>query len=143
MSQQITLQAPSIVPTLNYDDAGAAIDWLVSAFGFEKTLVVPGEASAIVHAELSLGNGMIMLETTREDEERTPQRRQSGFAGPGIYVCVQDIDAHYTRAEAAGAEIVRDLFDTDYGSRDYSARDLEGYLWHFGTYVPGSDDGGS
>ena len=53
-----------------------------------------------------------------------------------VYVYVPDIDAHFARAEAAGAEIVVPLKETDYGSREYSARDLEGHLWHFGTYLP-------
>ena len=142
MSTEVIQGAPSIVPGLHYEDAEAAIEWLVSAFGFEKKLVVPGEGGTIAHAELTYGNGLIMLGTTREDD-RPAGRRQGGANGHGIYVCVPDIDAHHARARAAGANIVRDLFETDYGSRDYSARDLEGNLWHFGTYVPGSDDGGS
>jgi uncharacterized glyoxalase superfamily protein PhnB len=56
--------------------------------------------------------------------------------GAGIYVVVEDADAHCARARAAGAEIVDDLHDTDYGSRDYSARDPEGNMWYFGTYQP-------
>ena len=66
-----------------------------------------------------------------------------GFRNPpdevqqGVYVQVEDVDAHYARARAAGAEIVRPLQDTDYGSREYSVRDLEGHLWSFGTYQPG------
>ena len=57
-----------------------------------------------------------------------------------VYVVVEDTDAHHARAKAAGAEIVRELQETDYGSREYSARDSEGHLWHFGTYRPGEAD---
>ncbi|MCM0675632.1 glyoxalase [Micromonospora phytophila] len=53
-----------------------------------------------------------------------------------VYVAVEDVDAHCARARAAGAEIVREPLDTDYGSRDYTARDLAGNVWSFGTYRP-------
>jgi uncharacterized glyoxalase superfamily protein PhnB len=51
----------TVIPCLRYRDAPAAIEWLCRAFGFEKHLVVPGESGTIAHAELSFGNGMIML----------------------------------------------------------------------------------
>ena len=57
----------------------------------------------------------------------------------GIYVCVDDIDAHYRRATAAGAEIIQELADTEYGSREYRALDPEGNMWFFGTYQPLDD----
>jgi uncharacterized glyoxalase superfamily protein PhnB len=62
--------------------------------------------------------------------------RRQATERQGIYVCVDDIDAHYAAAKSAGAEIVRELANTDYGSREYSARDLDGHLWSFGTYQP-------
>lgn len=58
----------------------------------------------------------------------------------GIYVAVDDADAHFERAKAAGAEITRELEDTEYDSREYSARDPEGYHWSFGTYRPGPSE---
>jgi uncharacterized glyoxalase superfamily protein PhnB len=65
------------------------------------------------------------------------ERGWGKHAGQGwIYIVVQDSDAHYARAKAAGAEIIRELEDQDYGSRDYTARDLEGNIWSFGTYDP-------
>jgi uncharacterized glyoxalase superfamily protein PhnB len=64
-------------------------------------------------------------------------RRTVGPGAAGIYIDVEDVDAHDRRAKAAGAEIVMELRDTDYGSREYSARDLDGHLWAFGTYLPG------
>jgi uncharacterized glyoxalase superfamily protein PhnB len=57
-------------------------------------------------------------------------------ASQGVYVAVEDADAHYERAKAAGAEITREIEDTDYGSREYTARDHEGHVWSFGTYRP-------
>src|SRR5262249_40409896 len=123
-------RGPDIYPTLRYRDANAAIDWLCDAFGFERLLVVPADDGTVRHAELRLGDGMIMLGTERDDPY--------GKAGAGaVYVVLADPDTHYARATAAGAEIIRELNETDYGSREYGARDLEGNAWSFGTYRPG------
>jgi uncharacterized glyoxalase superfamily protein PhnB len=121
----------NIFPALRYRDAGAAIEWLARAFGFEEHLVVPGENGAIVHAELTLGDGrMVMLSSDRED-------RYGSRVGLGwLYVVVDDPDALFARAQAAGAEVVQELVDTDYGSRDFGVRDPEGNVWNFGTYNP-------
>jgi uncharacterized glyoxalase superfamily protein PhnB len=120
----------TIYPTLTYDDAGKAIDFLVDAFGFERHAVYDGDNGAIRHAELKRGNGLVMLGSAWGDIEATRGR------GGGIYTVVDDPDAHAQRARAAGAEITNELHDTDYGSREYSTRDPEGNAWHFGTYQP-------
>jgi uncharacterized glyoxalase superfamily protein PhnB len=120
----------TVFPVLRYRDSARAVDWICEAFGFQKVMVHEGEDNTIAHSELSLGDGMVMVSQDSED----------GFgshAGEGwMYVVVEDADAHHERAKAAGAEIVRELEDQDYGSRDYSARDFEGNLWSFGTYQP-------
>jgi uncharacterized glyoxalase superfamily protein PhnB len=111
----------------------------MSAFGFEKHLVVPGEGETIVHAELSFGNGMIMLGSVKESEfDRLMQQPDEigGAETQTAYVIVSDADAVYARAKAAGAEIVLEIKDEDYGGRGFSCRDLEGRLWNFGTYDP-------
>jgi uncharacterized glyoxalase superfamily protein PhnB len=136
--------APTIIPTLRYRDAPAAIDWLCRAFGFEKHLVVPGEGGTIAHAQLTFGNGMIMLGSARDDEFGRLQKTPAQVGGVGTqspYVIVADADAHYARAVAAGAEIVYPLKDEDYGGRGYSCRDPEGHLWNFGTYDPWAEAG--
>jgi uncharacterized glyoxalase superfamily protein PhnB len=121
---------PSVVPSLRYNDARRAVEWLQEAFGFEPQMVVDGDGDTIAHAELTYGDGMVMLGTQRDDS-------YGSHVGQGwLYVVVEDADAHYARAKAAGAEIVRELEDQEYGSRDYSARDFEGNLWSFGTYRP-------
>lgn len=127
---------PNIFPCLRYEDAPAAIDWLVRAFGFEKQLIVPNPDGTIAHAELRLGPGRIMLGSAREDFMGMKNPRKLGGINQSIYIAIADVDGHYRRARDAGAEIVLDLHDTDYGSRDYSARDPEGHLWSFGTYMP-------
>ena len=132
----MTGTAPSIVPCLSYEDAPAAIAWLREAFGFTETMVVPGPDDTIAHAQLSFGSGMVMLGSKRDDALALGSPCDLGGVTQSIYVVVGDADAHYARAVLNGAEIVRELEDTPYGSRDYSARDPEGHLWHFGTYRP-------
>ena len=136
----MTETGPAIVPCLSYRDAPAAIAWLKEAFGFTENMVVPGPDDTIAHAQLALGNGMIMVGSERDDELQMRIPCDLGGVTQSIYVVVEDADAHYARAVAAGAEIVRELEDTPYGSRDYSARDPEGHLWNFGTYQPSTEE---
>jgi uncharacterized glyoxalase superfamily protein PhnB len=128
----------TIIPTMRYADAPAAIKWLCDAFGFEKHTVYVDEKGGIAHAQLTLGNGMIMLGSARKDEFGTLQKtpRELGATTQSAYIIVNDPDALYERAKQAGAEIVMELADQNYGSRDFSCRDPEGHLWNFGTYDP-------
>jgi uncharacterized glyoxalase superfamily protein PhnB len=125
-------------PFMRYHDAGVAIAWLVHAFGLEERGVFSGPDGVIAHAELGWGGSVVMLGTAKDDDLGLRTSREVGASTQGIYMYVPDIDAHYARAKAAGAEIVYELRSTDYGSREYGARDLEGNLWSFGTYVPGA-----
>jgi uncharacterized glyoxalase superfamily protein PhnB len=130
---------PSIVPALRYRDAPAAIAFLCCAFGFERKLVVPGDGGTIAHAQLTLGNGMIMLASVRDDAFGRLIKLPAEIGGAETqcaYVIVPDIDRHYAAAKAAGAEIVFDIADQDYGGRLYTCRDPEGHLWNFGSYDP-------
>lgn len=125
---------PNIFPALRYEDANTAIEWLKRAFGFQEKAVYRSEDGAVNHAELALGAGIVML-----GQSRGPDRLDGGTphaSTASIYIVVADPDAHYERARAEGTEIVRELTDEDYGSREYSARDPEGNLWSFGTYDP-------
>jgi uncharacterized glyoxalase superfamily protein PhnB len=123
--------AQQFFPLLRYADAPAALAFLERAFGFQRGEVVENPEGTIAHAELSDGAGAVMIGSDRDD---SPAGRRAGLGW--IYVAVDDIDSHYERARGAGAEIVSEPFDTDYGSRDYQARDPEGNLWSFGTYRP-------
>lgn len=127
--------APTFYPALRYRDARAAIAWLCKAFGFEEH-VVYGEGDDVHHAELSFGTGIVMLGSSRPDTYGRSPAELGGAVSGSIYAYVAEIDAHHERAKAAGATIVREIQDTDYGSREYSARDLEGHVWSFGTYRP-------
>jgi uncharacterized glyoxalase superfamily protein PhnB len=133
----------TIVPVLRYRDAPAAIEWLCQAFGFEKHLVVPNDDGTIAHAQLSFGNGMIMLGSVlkRESEFGSLMKQPGEIAGgqtQSSYVVVADADAAYTRAKAGGAKVVMEIRDEDYGGRGFSCYDLEGHLWSFGSYDPWS-----
>ncbi|MGH7570650.1 MAG: VOC family protein [Gemmatimonadota bacterium] len=132
MNEPIKDVAPNIFPALRYKDGPAAVEWLERVFGFEEQMVVQGAEGTVAHAELKFGPGVIMLGSARSQEKDNPWATEK----QGVYVYVADVDAHYERAKAAGAEIVREIQDTDYGGREYSVRDLEGHLWGFGTYRP-------
>ncbi|MGH3602171.1 MAG: VOC family protein [Pseudonocardiaceae bacterium] len=124
--------SPAIWPALTYADASAAIRFLVEAFGFVETIVVPGDGGReIAHAELRWPEGGgVMLGSTCDDSV-------FGRLKPGttsIYVVTDAPDKVFERATMAGAEVVRGLRDEDYGSRGFTVRDPEGTLWSFGTY---------
>jgi uncharacterized glyoxalase superfamily protein PhnB len=139
MRANITEPGGTVVPTLRYRDAAAAIDWLCNAFGFEKNLVVNGDDGAVRYAELTFGNGMIMLgpvEDSGLDKFMTQPADTGGAETQICYLFVADAAAHCARAKAADAEIVLDIDDADSNGRGYSCRDLEGHVWHFGTYDP-------
>jgi uncharacterized glyoxalase superfamily protein PhnB len=136
MNETTVTTRQAFFPGMHYADAPAAIDWLEKAFGFQRQVVYPGPDGTVAHAQLIFHGGMIMLGSYKEDVFRYKTPRQAGGVTQAVYVYVPDIDAHFARAQAAGAEIVTPLKATDYGSREYSARDLEGHLWHFGTYRP-------
>jgi len=129
----------TVVPCLRYRDAPAAIEWLCQAFGFEKHLVVPGPNGTVAHAQLSFGNGMIMLGSVVDSEFGQLMKQPDEIGGAETqtpYVIVSDADAVYSSAKAAGAKIVIDIKDEDYGGRGFSCRDPEGHLWNIGTYDP-------
>ncbi len=130
---------PRLYPALSYDEPGLAIEWLEKAFGFEAGMVSRDEEGKIVHAELSLGDATVMLGSAQPDRGWLSPRGQGGSVNQTLYVALDDPDRHHDVARAAGAEIVIDPADTDYGSREYTARDLEGHVWSFGTYRPGTD----
>ena len=140
MSTSSSVKNPSknqtLYPCIRYHDAPAAVRWLCEVFGFEEQLVVPGEGGTIAHAQLSLSSAAIMLGSARDDELGGARPKDEGGTGHGIYAYVDDVDAHHQRAKAAGAEILYRPRDTDYGSREYAAHDLEGNFWSFGTYRP-------
>jgi uncharacterized glyoxalase superfamily protein PhnB len=129
----------SVVPGLRYRDAATAVDFLCRAFGFDRHLVVPGESGGVVHAQLRHGNGLVMLGDAGDaefDQWVKPPAAIGGVGNQSVYVIVDDVDAHCEKARAAGAEILMEPHDPDYGGRLYSCRDPEGHVWSFGSYDP-------
>jgi uncharacterized glyoxalase superfamily protein PhnB len=128
---------------MRYRDARRAIDWWCEAFGFERHAVHEGAEGEIAHAQLTLGGGMIMLGSAREDAFGELQRPADPDEAvtQSAYIVVPDADAVYDRARRAGARIVYDIKDEDYGGRGFSCRDPEGQVWNFGTYDPWKAEG--
>jgi uncharacterized glyoxalase superfamily protein PhnB len=114
-----------VCTTIRCVNADETIAFLTKAFGLEEGAVHRDDQGKIVHAELWFGSCCVM------------PGPEGGATGPAsLYAVVEDADAHHDRAVGAGAEIVTGLRDTDYGSRDYAAKDIDGNLWYFGTYRP-------
>jgi uncharacterized glyoxalase superfamily protein PhnB len=123
----------SIHPTLRYDDPKAAIAFLTGALGLVEEQVHTTDDGTVGHAELSFGDGVVML-GTRSDP---PGPFDTGRAV--IYLVLDGadaVDAHHDRAVAAGAEVVQGLVDQPYGSREYAVLDPEGNVWTVGSYRP-------
>jgi uncharacterized glyoxalase superfamily protein PhnB len=122
-------------PTMTFRDAPAAIRFLEQAFGFRETACYTrdNDPSIVEHAEMRWpAGGGIMFGTAAKDDSPFG-KRQPGSAS--VYLVTDDPDGLYARATAAGAEVIRELNDTDYGSREFSVRDPEGNIWSFGTYA--------
>ncbi|HEY5210496.1 MAG TPA: VOC family protein [Stellaceae bacterium] len=122
-----------VIPYLYYADVPKAADWLVAAFGFEKIMVHP-TGNGRHHGEVRFGAGMVMMGTASDEfGSKSPGQAKAHTSGTFIYL--DDVDAHFATAKAAGAEIVQPLGDQEYG-RTYWARDPEGHDWFF-TRPPG------
>jgi uncharacterized glyoxalase superfamily protein PhnB len=126
----IDTTSPTVYPVLRYEDADGAIAYLTDTFGFVPGEITRDDEGRIVHATLTWATGVVMLSESRSDG--------SPFdLGPVcLYLVVDEPDAHFARAQAAGAEMVMALTDQPYGSREHAARDPEGNVWCFGTYQP-------
>jgi len=130
-----------IIPTMCYKNASVAIEFLCEAFGFKKYLVHQEEDGTVPHAQLKFGNAMIMVSSEKDSEFGklvcTPiSNNNMNTMSPYIILEDKDMETHYQKAKAAGAEIVYDLKTQEYGGQAYSCKDPEGYLWNFGSYDP-------
>lgn len=134
----------TITPGMMYRNAPEAIEWLCRVFGFKKHAVYTGPNNTIMHAELTLNGGMLMLGSLNDSEYRRRFVKHpdevGGFETRYVSLLVDDADVVYQRAKAAGAEILLDIEDKDYGGRGFTCRDPEGYIWNVGTYNPWAHD---
>jgi uncharacterized glyoxalase superfamily protein PhnB len=133
-----------VVPMFSYEDVGRAADWIAKAFGFEETGRWSDETGRVTHVTMELDGGMIMLGFPSADYqspkhhaevcEQARRWRETPYVVDGVHVSVDDVDAHYAQARAAGATILSELEDnTGIGQRQYRAEDLEGHRWMFAT----------
>jgi uncharacterized glyoxalase superfamily protein PhnB len=132
----------TIFPILRYNDARSAIRWLCATLGFVEVFSVPDSGQMVRHAQLKLGTNVIMLGSVRPGE-RLSSPQELGAATQALCVYVDDLDGHFARARSAGAEITSPPRSTDFGSREYHVRDLEGHPWTFATYLPDAGRGDS
>lgn len=139
MNQAAQQTKSAIIPCLRYRDAPAAIAWLCQTFGFQKQLLVSNDDGSVAHAQLTLGNGMVMLGSVADSEFGRLMKQPDEIGGgqtQTVYVLVGDADALCAKAKAGGARIAIEIKDEDYGGRAFSCHDPEGHLWSFGTYDP-------
>lgn len=132
------VMAQTVYPSLAYEDASAALEWLQKAFGLETRLVVPGDNGTVIHSEVQTpSGGLIMVLSTANSTRRKRSPRSLGGTAESVYVAVDtdELDELHARAGAAGAEIFNPLRDTEYG-REFCCTDPEGHIWTFGTYQP-------
>lgn len=124
-----------VIPALFYDDAAAALAWLEKAFGFETRLCITDDNGVVVHAEMSHGDGRIMVGPAGWSDWAKSPKALGGANSASIHIGVEDIDAHCATARAAGAAIMQEPADQFYGDRTYRTRDPEGHNWTFGQHI--------
>jgi uncharacterized glyoxalase superfamily protein PhnB len=138
MSTNAPDQRPQCCPYLFYDDVARAIRFLADAFGLEERFADRNEAGRVQHAQLGYGSATVMLGETGTHEGYRPRKSPQAMGGlnGGVYLFVEDTDAHAHRARAAGAKILMEPADMPWGDRLYCAEDPEGQFWMFATRTP-------
>jgi uncharacterized glyoxalase superfamily protein PhnB len=130
----------TVIPGLRYRNAMAMIEWLCKAFGLEKQAVYAGPGDVVMHAQLTFGNGMIMIGSVNNQTASSKLLKQpdeiGGAETQAPYLVVSDIDAIYASAKRAGAKMVMDLEEKEHGGKAFTCTDPEGHVWHVGTYDP-------
>src|SRR6185436_21078144 len=121
---------PTVQPVLMYQDSKAAFDWLVKAFGFTSRERVTDEDGQVVHGELVIGDGVVMVTLAGARSRQASPKQLGGKATGFTYVFVHDVEQHFARAKKAGAKIVAEL-DVSWGQTRYRCLDLEGHEWCF------------
>ena len=136
----MAINGSTVIPSMRYRDANAAIEWLCGTLGFHKHAVYAGPENTVAHAELTLGNGMVMLGSASNTSPypqymAAPEERDGRITSP-VYLVVPDCTPVYERVRAAGSKIVQELRTMDYGGAAFTVRDPEGYIWSVGEYDP-------
>ena len=118
---------PKLCPYFLYEDTAAAMKFLEEAFGFRERMVTKNDDGVLSHCEMELGDAVVMMGTP--PDAKSPKRL--GYSNVGMFVHVDDVDALYERAKAAGAEVDGEPVDQPYGVRSFGAKDPEGHQWWF------------
>lgn len=136
----MTDRSPAVIPMIAYENGPAAMDWLASAFGFRERARMLAENGRLTHGEMEAGGGVIMLATPsahyrgpkrhREECDLAKSWHDVPYIIDGVLVYVDDVDAHFARAKAAGATILSAVEQSQEGRR-YRAEDIEGHRWMF------------
>lgn len=154
----MAIKGSSVIPSVRYRDAQAAIEWLVRVLGFEKQAVFEGPNGTVMHAQLTRGMGMVMLGSIPE-KENPPEAGSPGSEYHGLLaqpeevggretaslcLVVEDCEGLYATVKDSGAEMVQELKSPEYGGKAFACRDPEGHVWWVGSYDPWAEpDGGS
>ncbi len=140
MTASSLLPAPNLMPLMRYRDLAEAMGWLEQAFGFEKQIAVSDSDGSVIYGQMTYRGSLMMMGAVRDTDLDKLMRQPDEVGGvetQSCYLVVEDADAHYVRAQEAGADIVLELKSDGLGRRGYSCRDPEGHIWNFGTYNPG------
>jgi uncharacterized glyoxalase superfamily protein PhnB len=124
-----------VIPCLFYDDATTALSWLEKAFGFETRLCITDDKGGVSHAEMSHGDGRIIVGPTGWSDWAKSPKGLGGANTANVHIGVDDVDSHCAVARAAGAVIAMEPADQFYGDRTYRASDPEGHIWTFSHHV--------
>lgn len=135
MAQNPPADMPRITPHIFYDDVAAATDWLVNAFGFEVRLRMTNKAGSVVHTELEIADSLVMLGLAGENPDWISPQMVGGKVISRLYIFIDNIDAHYQRAVANGAKVIRPPADEFWGDRVYECIDPEGHRWKFAQHL--------
>ena len=131
---------PRVTPLLIYDDVAAATAWLERVFGFNERMRIPGPDGVVIHSEVEIGDGVVMLGVTGEREDSKNPQALKGVSST-VYVYVDDVDKHFDAAKRAGATILSEPETKFWGDRTYDADDLEGHRWLFAQRVQDTSAG--
>lgn len=134
-------QLPPVIPMLSYEDCSAAAAWLADAFGFREHERYADDQGRVTHVTLSLGEGVVMIGWPGPDYQSPKHHAETCEAAArwlevpyvvdGVFAYVADVDAHFERAREAGARILSEPQDQEFGERHYRVEDLEGHRWMF------------
>ena len=120
------------MPSLRYEDVGAALAWLSDTFGLREHLRWTGEDGVVRHAEMRIDGAFVELSSASEEY---PSPKALGGVSHSIVALVDDVNSHYEHARECGATVIAEPEDKPWGLRQYTAEDLDGHRWEFSQYL--------